>query len=155
MGRLLGIARRKASRAPMEILPHAAVRVESGVEGDFRGRVRPGRKPRRQVSLIEADSWQAAIQDLGLPLQNAPQWYHRRANFLVGGIRLPREPGAILAIGPDLRLEITMECDPCDRMDEIVPGLQAALLPDWRGGVLATVLSDGEIAVGDEIRIEQ
>ena len=27
------------------------------------------------------------------------------------------------------------------------------LAPDWRGGVLGVVVSDGEIAVGDEVRI--
>jgi len=31
----------------------------------------------------------------------------------------------------------------------------AALAPDWRGGVLGRVISDGEIAVGDEVRIEE
>jgi len=33
------------------------------------------------------------------------------------------------------------------------PGLRAALTPDWRGGFLGRVTRDGEIAVGDEIRI--
>ena len=40
-------------------------------------------------------------------------------------------------------------------MDEIRPGLTAALTPDWRGGVLGRVVQDGEIAVGDEVRIER
>ncbi|HQS70796.1 MAG TPA: MOSC domain-containing protein, partial [Novosphingobium sp.] len=34
-------------------------------------------------------------------------------------------------------------------------GLKSALLPDWRGGVLGRVLTDGDIAVGDEVRIEE
>ena len=62
---------------------------------------------------------------------------------------------AVIAIGPSLRIETTGECDPCSRMDEVAPGLKAALMPFWRGGVLAKVLDDGEIAVGDEIRIEE
>jgi MOSC domain-containing protein YiiM len=40
-------------------------------------------------------------------------------------------------------------------MEEIAPGLKAVLLPDWRGGALARVLTGGHIAVGDEIRIER
>jgi len=40
-------------------------------------------------------------------------------------------------------------------MEEIHPGLKAALLPDWRGGVLGRVLAEGTIKVGDTIRIEE
>jgi MOSC domain-containing protein YiiM len=36
-------------------------------------------------------------------------------------------------------------------MEEIAPGLQAAMRPDWRGGVFAQVLTDGVIRVGDRI----
>ncbi len=79
----------------------------------------------------------------------------RRANLLVQGIRLPREPGKVIAIGSTLRIEVTCECDPCNRMDEIQPGLKLALMPDWRGGFLGRVLTDGDIAVGDEVRIEE
>jgi len=50
---------------------------------------------------------------------------------------------------------VTCECDPCSRMEELAPGLKAALMPDWRGGVLGRVISDGDIVIGDEVRIEQ
>lgn len=59
----------------------------------------------------------------------------------------------MIAIGVTLRIEVTAECDPCSRMEEIAPGLKAVLTPDWRGGFLGRVIADGEIAVGDEIRI--
>jgi len=39
-------------------------------------------------------------------------------------------------------------------MEEILPGLKAALTPGWRGGALARVIEGGHIAVGDTIRIE-
>jgi MOSC domain-containing protein YiiM len=39
-------------------------------------------------------------------------------------------------------------------MEALAEGLKAALTPDWRGGVCAMVIAPGEIAVGDEIRIE-
>ncbi len=153
MGRLAGIARHDRPRGPMEELSHAAVTCEAGVEGDARGTAMRGKG--RQVSLIEAESWDAALADLGLAGGDALPWYARRANFLVEGVRLPREPGKVIAIGASLRIEVTMECDPCSRMEEIQPGLKDALAPDWRGGVLGTVLDDGEIAVGDEVRIEE
>lgn len=126
------------------------VTCEAGVAGDLRGASRRHRA--RQVSLIEAESWHAAIAELGG--EDLP-WYSRRANLLVEGVRLPREPGGIIAIGQSLRIGVTMECDPCCRMDELRPGLRSALAPDWRGGVLGTVLSDGEIVVGDVVRIEE
>ncbi|MCJ2177392.1 MOSC domain-containing protein [Novosphingobium album (ex Hu et al. 2023)] len=139
----------------MEELVSVAVTAAAGVHGDFRGAVRQGKLPRRQVSLIEAESWEAALRELDDAQAQLLPWYSRRANLCVAGIRLPREAGAIIAIGSNCRIEVTMECDPCSRMDEIRPGLMAALTPDWRGGVLGRVLDDGEIAVGDDVRIER
>ena len=150
-GRLLGIARHDRPRGPMEVVDRVRVTCGLGVQGDFRGATRPGKTPRRQVTLMEAESWQAALADIGA---HAP-WQERRANLLTGGIRLPRRAGAVLRIGPDLRIEITGECDPCSRMEKVAPGLKAALLPDWRGGVIGRVIEDGAIAVGDEVRIEE
>lgn len=155
MGRLGGIARHGRSRGPVETLHHVSVTREQGVRGDLRGAVRPGKTGRRQISLIEAESWDAAVHELGPGADRALPWHVRRANLLVEGIRLPRETGKVMAIGRTLRIEITCECDPCSRMDEIQAGLKLALLPDWRGGVLGRVLTDGEISVGDEVRIEE
>ena len=154
-GRLGGIARHDRPRGPIETVGRVAVSRTEGIHGDFRGAVKPGKKGRRQVSLIEADSWAAAMADLGLEGRDAPPWHARRANLLVEGLRLPREPGRIIAIGGSVRIEVTGECDPCSRMEEIAPGLKAALTPDWRGGLLGRVLDEGEIAVGDEVRIEE
>ena len=134
----------------MEVIGRVRVTRELGLAGDFRGAIRPGKSGRRQVSLLEAESWAVALAELGADVP----WQERRANLLIEGLRLPREPGRIIAIGPDLRIETTCECDPCSRMEEIVPGLKAALLPDWRGGVLGRVIADGDIAIGDEVRIE-
>jgi len=155
MGRLGGIARHGRSRGPIETLQHVSVSCELGIRGDLRGAIRPGGKGRRQISLIEAESWDAALADLALTADRILPWQDRRANLLVQGIRLPREAGKVIAIGASLRIEVTCECDPCSRMDEILPGLKAALLPDWRGGVLGRVLTDGDIAIGDEVRIEE
>ncbi|AOR75767.1 molybdenum cofactor biosysynthesis protein [Novosphingobium resinovorum] len=158
-GRLIGIARRQRPRAPMEELRSVAVTAAAGVHGDFRGAVRPGKRPHRQVSLMEIESWRAALGELeicgGLFGFEEPPWHARRANLLVEGLRFPRETGYVLAIGNTLRIAVTMECDPCSRMEEVAQGLKGALLPDWRGGVLGTVLDDGDIALGDEIRIER
>jgi MOSC domain-containing protein YiiM len=134
----------------MEVIDHVHVTRESGLAGDFRGAVRPGGKDRRQVSMIAADKWLAAIDELGTVVE----WQERRANLLLGGIELPQRPGAVVRIGSEVRLEITCECDPCSRMDAIVSGLKAVLTPDWRGGALARVLDGGDIRVGDPVSIE-
>lgn len=149
-GRLAGIARHDMPKGPMETVERVSVTAAEGVHGDFRGSLaatKPTRK--RQVSLIEAEAWQAAMAES----QGHLDWWHSRRNLLVEGVRLPRRKGAEVGIGSTLRIEITCECDPCDRMDALHPGLRAALTPDWRGGVCGRVIEDGEIAIGDEVRI--
>ena len=148
-GRLIGIARRAAPRAQMETLELATIGVEFGVEGDHRGRVRPGKFPKRQVTLLARESWEAACTDLG---REVP-WTARRSNLLVESLELPHRAGDVIAIG-DVRLEVQVEIEPCERMDEAAPGLQEALRPDRRGGVGCRVLTSGKIALGDVVRIE-
>ena len=156
VGRLGGIARHDRPYGPIETIDHVRVTTAEGVHGDIRGAVASTKTTRkRQVSLIEAESWKAALDDLGLPEHERLPWHARRANLLVEGIRLPREPGRVIAIGATLRIETTVETEPCERMDALLPGLKAALMPDWRGGACGRVLTDGEVAVGDEVRIEE
>lgn len=134
----------------METVEAVSVTAALGVAGDFRGAMaaqKPTRK--RQVSLMETESWSAALADLGATLE----WYHARRNLLLSGVRLPRAKGALVAIGGSLVIEILDECDPCERMEALIPGLRAAMTPDWRGGFLGRVMQDGDIAVGDAIRI--
>ena len=149
MGVVAGIARHGRPRGPIELLDRVEVTRERGLAGDFRGAVKPGGRGRRQVSLIEFADWNAAMAELGVD----HHWSVRRANLLVDGLDLPQRPGARLRIGPVL-LEVTQECDPCSRMEEIAPGLKAALSPDWRGGALAKVIAGGRVAIGDPISVE-
>lgn len=148
-GILAGIARHGFPKAPMEVVDHVNVSVEAGLEGDFRGAVKPGGRGRRQVSLLERGDWDAAMAAIG---HNLP-WQERRANLLIDGLDLPKTPGTRLRIGTVV-LEITQECDPCSRMETLAAGLKAALTPDWRGGVLARVIEGGAIAIGDAILVE-
>lgn len=133
----------------METIDHATVTLEGGIVGDYRGAMK-GKPYKRQVSLIEAGDWDAAMAETG----HSIPWEQRRANLLVEGLDLPQIVGARLRIGADVVLEIRDETNPCERMEALAEGLRAALTPDWRGGVLAMVIQPGEIAVGDTIRIE-
>lgn len=148
-GRLIGIARKDRPRAPMELVDHARIGTDTGVAGDYRGAMHPGRVNKRQVTILMAEDWSAALAEHGRPIP----WYERRANLLVEAIVLPREAGVRITIGSAV-FEITGECDPCRRMDAVSDGLQIALRPDWRGGRTCTVIEGGMIAIGDEVRID-
>jgi len=147
-GTLAGIARHRARRAAMEAIDTAEVTLAGGIVGDFRGRMR-GKPYKRQVTLIERGDWTAALAEVGREID----WIERRANLLVDGLDLPQVPGSLLRIGADVMLEIMCETDPCRRMDDLAEGLEAAMLPDWRGGACARVVREGTIRIGDTIEV--
>jgi MOSC domain-containing protein YiiM len=134
----------------METLDHADVTVAQGLRGDFRGSLKPGRN-RRQVTVMAAEAWRDALRELDY----AVPWEQRRVNLLVEGLELERSEGARIIFDSGLVLEVTGECDPCSRMEEIALGLKAVLLPHWRGGVTTRVIDAGPIRVGDNVRIER
>jgi MOSC domain-containing protein YiiM len=150
MGRIAGIARHDRPLGPMEVLDRAELVEGQGVAGDFRGTRKAGSTGQNGVVLIEAGDWAAAAGACGA----AVPWYERRANLLVEELDLPQQAGARLRIGSEVLVEITQECAPCERMEALHPGLRAALEGDWRAGARARVLRGGEVAVGDEIRVE-
>lgn len=104
---------------------------------------------RRQVTLLDAEAWADVVAELGPPLPSSA----RRANLLVRGVSLARTRGRLLRVGA-CRLRVFTEVTPCRIMDEVRPGLQAAMRPHWRGGVAAEVMAGGEIAVGDAVAWE-
>ena len=74
-----------------------------------------------------------------------------RENFTVEGADVHEWPiGQQVRVGGAL-FEITMVCDPCERMEAIRPGLQADL--DGKRGMLARVLETGDVSAGDEIEL--
>jgi MOSC domain-containing protein YiiM len=143
MGRLVGIARREQKRAEMETLENAEISEETGVANDSRGK--PGK---RQVTIISRAAWAAACDDLGRQIP----WTTRRANLLVEGVDLPQRTGDVIEIA-GVRLLVTMEVDPCSRMEEQFEGLREALTPEWRGGVACTVLKGGSVRLGDDVSV--
>jgi MOSC domain-containing protein YiiM len=100
----------------------------------------------RQVTLIEKEIGREVMLAIHGPLKPAS----RRANLLITGVSLAGSRGRILRVG-EAQLKIVGENKPCERMDEALPGLQAALYRDWRGGAFAIVLSDAEVKTGDAV----
>jgi MOSC domain-containing protein YiiM len=143
-GRLMGIARRPVRRAPMEEVAEAGVSVAAGLEGDCKG----AKYPRRQITVLALEDWQAALAELGGDLA----WTARRANLLVAGLVLPRGRGSILRIGP-VHLEVLAQTFPCARMEEARAGLLKALAKNWRGGVTCRVMEGGRIALGQPVEV--
>ncbi len=144
MGTLLAIGTKDYSRGPMKQHERAVISQANGVEDDFRGS-----NSGRNVVVLTREGWDAACRELGQSLD----WTARRANLFVEGVNLTGQTGVRLRIG-EVVLEVTGECDPCERMESAASGLCAALEPDWRAGVTCVVVSEGTIAPGDVVALE-
>lgn len=140
MGELAAIWIKRMKRGPMDPKPSGTLVARRGLVGNAdQGR-------RRQVTLIEEEVWQSLMDRLG---GDAPP-SARRANLMLRGIRLQNSRGRVLRIGA-CRVRIGGHLTPCHLMDEVLPGLQAAMRPEWGGGAFAEVLDDGQIRVGNPV----
>jgi MOSC domain-containing protein YiiM len=74
-----------------------------------------------------------------------------RENLTVEGADVQQWPVGQRIRAGEAVFEITMVCDPCQRMDDLRQGLRAEL--DDKRGMLARVVESGEVAVGDEIKL--
>ena len=125
-------------REPMKSVPAAQAVADFGLQGDRHARA----GHRRQVLLIESETLNA----LGL----APGMV--KENITTQGVDLMSLlPGQRLRIGHEVVLEISGECEPCQRMDEIRAGLREELA--GRRGMNSRVITGGLIQVGDPILV--
>jgi MOSC domain-containing protein YiiM len=98
--------------------------------------------PRREVLLVS----QEHLDALGLEPGAI------RENITVEGADVHDWPvGQRVRAGGAL-LEITMVCDPCERMEALRPGLRAELA--GKRGMLARVVEAGDVTLGDELSLE-
>lgn len=142
-GRLEAIWIKRAHRGKMDPAERAELVAGRGIVGNAdQGRA-------RQVTLIARERWDELMDGLRARVDPSA----RRANFLLSGVALAETRGRVLRVG-GVRLRVRGETRPCERMDEALPGLQAAMREAWGGGVFAEVLDDGAVSVGDPVRWE-
>lgn len=127
----------------MDAVAEATVVAGQGLEGSV------DRSRRRQITLLSREAWTQCMLELDGEADPA----RRRANILVSGLDLAHTRGRVLVIG-EVRLAVGGELTPCERMEEVLPGLKAAMRPGWRGGIFAQALEGGVIRVGDLVRWE-
>ncbi len=126
------------NRAPLTRLERATAVASCGIEGDRHSLP----NNRRAVLLME----QEVLDRFGLTPGDVREQVTVRGldlNGLVFGTRL-RIGSAVL--------EIAGPCAPCERMDELQPGLRKEL--DGRRGRFARVVEGGTFSVGDPITVE-
>jgi putative hydrolase of the HAD superfamily len=139
-GRLEGIWTKRAHRGPMDPHESAHIIAGKGLAGDANN------SRTRQVTLIEREIWEALTRGAGT--HAAPS--ERRANFMVSGIRLADSRGGLLRVGSVL-LRIAGETKPCERMDEVQPGLHDLMYSNWGGGAFAEVIRGDDVSIGDSV----
>ena len=142
-GRLDAIWIKRMKRGPMDPATEAQLVAGKGIRGNA------NQRGKRQVTMIEREVWERLMRELGADL--APST--RRANLMLSGVSLAGMRGRVMRIGA-CRVRIYGETKPCERMDEALPGLQAAMRPNWGGGAFAEILDDGEIHIGDAVSFE-
>lgn len=143
-GRVLWIGARPARRAPLLALEQAWLDPGNGLEGNhYSSRTRRS----RQVTLIGAEALAAIGAFLGHAVPAAPEALRR--NIVVSGINLLALKGQRLRLGEAV-LEITGECQPCSRMEEIL-GVGGYNAVRGHGGLTARVAAAGTVRVGDAV----
>ena len=142
-GSVVSIQLNVGHRAPMKSVESARMIENYGIEGD-RHVISEGVRTKRQVLLTDEET----LAKFGLSRGDI------RENITLSSIDIHSlKEGDRVSLGGDAVVEITGHCAPCARMDEIREGLRVEI--DGQRGMLATVVSSGEVSVGDEVRALQ
>ena len=133
----------KAKQLPVPV-PNARAVAGRGLLGDRyfigTGSFSHWRGTGRALTVVEAE----ALEEVGLPFPEA------RRNVVVRGASLNDLVGRRFRIG-GVELHARRLCEPCRHLEKVT-GRDELMRPlAGRGGIRVDVLSDGEIAVGDEL----
>jgi MOSC domain-containing protein YiiM len=134
---------------PMRSVERVRAMAGVGLEGDRYaagvGTYSPDPRSDRQLTLIEAEEIEALATRDGIVLEPG----ETRRNVTTRGIRLNELVGRRFRVG-DIECEAVRLCEPCQGLtDRIGKPILKPLA--HRAGLRAVILTDGEIAVGDEV----
>jgi MOSC domain-containing protein YiiM len=135
MGRVIHLFRAPKRRAPMEELQEARAVENVGFEGCAHARP----QGKRQVLLMDRETLDFFELAPGIVRENVTT-EGLDVNGLASGQRLQ--------IG-EVELQVSMVCDPCEQIEALRQGLQAAI--HGRRGMLCMVARGGVLRRGDEI----
>lgn len=139
MGEVLHLFFSLRHRLPMKEADQIRAIANKGFEGCAHGR--PGSQ--RQVLLMDVET----LELFGVEPGSVKE------NITTRGVDLKTlKRGQQLRVGEAL-FEVAVPCEPCARMDDIRPGLQAELR--GRRGMLCRVVQGGTIRRGDRIEVLQ
>ncbi len=141
-GHVTWLGRSPGRRKPIDVVERVRVEVGTGIEGDRHSK---GGRGKRQVTLIQHEHFAVVSALVGREVR--PEEVRR--NVVVAGINVWALKDRTFRIGTVL-LKGTGPCAPCNRMEEnLGPGGYNAMR--GHGGITASVLEAGEIAVGDTV----
>ena len=145
-GTLAWIGLRPARRAPVVAVARALAIEGRGLEGDHRCDKTPGSG--RQITLISQE-YIGQIEHFSGYAGIQPEQLRR--NLVVRDINLALLRHQTFRIGEAL-FEATSLAHPCSRMEDTIgPGAVAAMF--GHGGLCATILRGGEIALGNAVQL--
>lgn len=119
----------------MESLAEARALEDVGLEGCAHARP----QGKRQVLLMDRETLDAFGLAPGIVRENVTT-----EGLNVNGLTI----GQVLQIG-EVELQVSAVCDPCEQIEALRPGLQAAM--QGRRGMLCKVVRGGLLRRGDEI----
>ena len=142
-GKIEAIWIKRAKGGPMDSVIQAEMIAGKGLVGNA------NQGGRRQITIIDAAVWERVMAELGANIP--PQ--ARRANLMVRGLELANTRKRVLLLD-ECRVKIFTETKPCERMDQVLPGLKSALYHNWGGGASGQVIDGGIVRVGSVARWE-
>jgi len=144
IGRVEWIGLRTQKRQPLVVQQRVQVSAKHGLHGDHYS----GRSGKRQITLIQAEHIRAVASMLHCESID-PKLLRR--NIVVSGINLLALKNRRFQLGGAV-VEMTGLCHPCSRMEQNL-GKGGYNAMRGHGGINARVVTAGEIAVGDAVKL--
>lgn len=148
MGTIQSIHLADEESAPVHAVEEVMAHAGRGLEGDryfsMTGTFKK-LEPKRQVTLIEAEAFDALARDYHIEMEPG----QARRNLVTRGVALNHLVGREFTVG-EVRLRGLKLCEPCSHMEKLA-GKPVREPLKHRGGLRAEILTSGTIRVGDTV----